>query len=233
MVVKIENTAVDSGGCRSHSPARNAPGEPDIYPVSRGAPHVPSLPGELADAGQADRRCRFDELYAAHNRQVLGYLLRRTASTDDAADVFAETFLTAWRRLDDLPAGQQAGLWLYGTARRTLANFRRGERRRLALADRLRADLSGYQPREQEGELAEITAAFRGLAEPDRELLALVAWEGLDPGQVAAVLGCSPNAARIRLHRARRRLAQTLASGDLHETSPAPARAYIANGDIA
>ena len=194
---------------------------------------MPSLPDALPDAVHADRRRRFDELYAAHNRQVLGYLLRRTESTDDAADVFAETFLTAWRRLDDLPTGQQAGLWLYGTARRTLANFRRGERRRAALAGRLRAGLSGYQPPEQEGELADITAAFRGLAEPDRELLSLVAWEGLDPGQIAAVLGCSPNAARIRLHRARRRLAGALAGLDRQETCPAPARVYVVNGDIA
>jgi RNA polymerase sigma factor (sigma-70 family) len=148
-----------------------------MYPVSRGA-IVPSPP----DAVSAAQRRRFDEIYAENHQQVLGYLLRRTENTDDAADVFAETFLIAWRRLDDLPPGQQARMWLYGTARRTLANHRRGERRRLALADRLRADLArGYQPHQPEGDAAEIAAAFRRLPEPDRELLALVAWEGLDP----------------------------------------------------
>ena len=153
---------------------------------------MPSPP----DADAAERRRRFDELYAGNNRELLGYLLRRTQNTDDAADAFAETFLVAWRRLDDLPAGHEARLWLYGTARRTLANQRRGQRRRLALADRLRADLAlSYQPPGRAGELAEISAAFRGLPEPDRELLALVAWEGLDPGQIATVLGCSRNAA--------------------------------------
>jgi RNA polymerase sigma factor (sigma-70 family) len=200
-----------------------------MYPVSKGA-IVPSPP----DAAATDRRRRFDELYAANHRQVLGYLLRRTDNTDDAADVFAETFLIAWRRLDDLPTGQQARMWLYGTARRTLANYRRGERRRTALADRLRADLArGYQPPEFDGELAEIGSAFRRLPEPDQELLALVAWEGLDPGQIAAVLGCSRNAARIRLHRARRRLAGELARGGRHESSPPQSHAYLANGDIA
>jgi RNA polymerase sigma factor (sigma-70 family) len=200
-----------------------------MYPVSKGAT-VPSPP----DAGAAVRRRRFDDLYAANHRQVLGYLLRRTDNTDDAADVFAETFLIAWRRLDDLPSGQQARMWLYGTARLTLANHRRGERRRTALAERLRADLAiRYQPPAFAGELAEISAAFGRLTESDRELLSLVAWEGLDPGQIGAVLGCSRNAARIRLHRARRKLADELARGQRHETGPVQPHAYLANGDIA
>jgi RNA polymerase sigma factor (sigma-70 family) len=200
-----------------------------MYPVSKGA-LVPAPP----DARAADRRRRFDDLYAANHQRVLGYLLRRTDNTDDAADVFAETFLIAWRRLDDMPTGQQARMWLYGTARRTLANYRRGERRRTALTDRLRADLArGYQPPEFEGELAEISSAFRRLPEPDQELLALVAWEGLDYGQIATVLGCSRNAARIRLHRARRKLAEELAHATQHETSPPHAHAYLTNGEIA
>jgi RNA polymerase sigma factor (sigma-70 family) len=196
-----------------------------MYPVSKGA-FVPAP----SDVALAERRQRFDELYAANHRQVLGYLLRRTENTDDAADVFAETFLAAWRRLEDLPAGPDSRLWLYGTARRTLANYRRGERRRVALADRLRADLAlSYQPPDYSGELAEIAAAFRCLAEPDQELLTLVGWEGLDPGQIATVLGCSRNAARIRLHRARRRLEEELGR---HQAGP-PAPAFLANGDTA
>jgi RNA polymerase sigma factor (sigma-70 family) len=218
-----------------------------MYPVSKGA-LVPSPP----DAPAARRQRRFDDLYAANQQAILGYLLRRTDSTDDAADVFAETFLTAWRRLDEIPPGPQARLWLYGAARRTLANFRRGARRRLALADRLRSDLAlSYQPAEPAGQFATIAAAFRRLPEPDRELLALVAWEGLDPGQISAVLGCSRNAVRIRLHRARRKLASELgqdpavtADTDARRelvteldpgarlTPDAPARAFAANGDF-
>lgn len=103
-----------------------------------------------------------------------------------------------------------------------LANQRRGERRRVALADRLKADLAvSYRPQEQTGELADITAALRQMPDSDRELLALSAWEGLDAGQIATVLGCSRNAARIRLHRARRRFAAELsqfAAGPAHHT---------------
>lgn len=170
----------------------------------------------------AERGRQFEELYAAHHVPLLGYALRRTDNTDDAADVLAETFLTAWRRLDEIPPGAQARLWLYGTARRVLANQRRGERRRLALADRLKADLAvNYRPPEYTGDLAEIAAALRKMPESERELLALAAWEGLDPGQIATVLGCSRNAARIRLHRARRRFAAELSqfeAGPAHHT---------------
>src|SRR5580693_7178530 len=178
-----------------------------MWLVSKGAA-VPSPP--IADTDERQRR--FEEVYVAHRGAILGYVLRRTGNPDDAADVIAETFLTAWRRLDDIPRDPEARLWLYGVARRVLANHHRGERRRSALTDRLRADLaSGYRPPEPDGEYAHITAAFRRLPAADRELLALSAWEGLDYGQIAVVLGCSRNAVRLRLFRARKRFAAELA----------------------
>jgi RNA polymerase sigma-70 factor, ECF subfamily len=180
-----------------------------------------------------DRRQRFETVYTANHGPVLGYVLRRTANPDDAADVIAETFLTAWRRLDDVPPGDAARLWLYGVARRVLANHHRGERRRSALAGRLRADLAAAPPPPQfTGELAGLARAFRRLPEADRELLALAGWEGLDAGQIAVTLGCSRNAARIRLHRARRRIAAELAR-DAAWPQPGPAPAAKAKGDLA
>jgi len=167
-------------------------------------------------AGGTERQARFEELYAANHAPILGYALRRTASPDDAGDILAETFLTAWRRLDELPTGDDAKLWLYGVARRVLANYYRGERRRSALAERLRADLaSSYVPPEFDGEYAKLAEALHRLPQQQRELLALDAWEGLDCGEIATVLGCSRNAARIRLHRARIRLAAELTSTTL------------------
>ena len=164
----------------------------------------------IADPGERQRR--FEVVYAAHRGPILGYVLRRTGNPDDAADIIAETFLTAWRRLDEIPHDPQTRLWLYGVARRVLANHHRGERRRSALADRLRADLAAYRPPEQDGEQAQVTEAFRGLPAADRELLALSAWEGLDYGQIAVVFGCSRNAVRLRLFRARKRFAAELAA---------------------
>lgn len=181
---------------------------------------MPSPP----QAGMTERQARFEALYAANHRSIFGYALRRTASPDDAADILAETFLAAWRRLDELPSGDDAGLWLYGVARRVLATYYRGERRRSALADRLRAELpSSYVPPEFDGELAKIAEALRRLPRRQREVLALNAWEGLDCGEIATVFGCSRNAVRIRLHRARIRLiAELVSTGDteltIHQT---------------
>lgn len=157
------------------------------------------------------RRERFEDLFAANHDAVLGYLLRRSPSGDDAADLLAETFLTAWRRLDDVPAEGMARAWLYGVARRTLANHRRGVRRRHALADRLRGELTELSAVEDTAMSAEAVAAFEALSDRDRELLTLVAWEGLDTAEIAVVLDCSRNAVRIRLHRARRRFERLLA----------------------
>ncbi|MBX6384794.1 MAG: RNA polymerase subunit sigma-24 [Microbispora sp.] len=60
-----------------------------------------------------------------HYADLLAYVRRRTESPEDAADALAETFATAWRRIGDVPAGPPARLWLYGVARRVLANGRR------------------------------------------------------------------------------------------------------------
>ncbi len=138
----------------------------------------------LADLGPGARRERFEALYAEHHTHLSRYVLRRTDGSDDAADVVAETFLIAWRRLDDAPV--EARLWLYGVARRVLSNYRRGERRRSELAGELRRDLAGRptSPAE-EGEFAQLAAAFRSLPDGDREVLALDGWEGLDAGEIA------------------------------------------------
>ncbi|MEV5965345.1 RNA polymerase sigma factor [Kribbella sp. NPDC051952] len=153
---------------------------------------------------------RFEELFTSHHDAVLRYVVRRLEIREDAADLVAETFLIAWRRMDDVPQ-HQALPWLYGVARKVLANHRRGETRRHGLADKLRDDLRTTPVEfEPTGELQHAAEVFRQLSDADRELLSLVAWEGLDTAQLAAALGCSRNAAMVRLHRARRRLERLL-----------------------
>lgn len=158
-----------------------------------------ALPRELAEA-------RFAQLYREHEREILRYALRRSSDPEDAADVVAETFLVAWRRLGDVPLGDEARLWLYATARRVLANHRRGIGRRTRLAERLREELRRQLPAEPVAERRGVLAALAGMEDGDRELLMLVGWEELTPSQAAQVLGISTMAARTRLHRARRRL---------------------------
>lgn len=168
---------------------------------------------DLRSRGLSDR-ARFEAVYAACQKAIVGYVLRRVTRPEDGADVIAETFLVAWRRLDEVPEGEEACLWLYGVARRALANQRRGEQRRTALAERLRAELATAPAVHERGiRLRELAEALAGLTESDRELLRLEGWEGLDAAQIASVLGVSPNAVRIRLHRARRRLAHRLDRG--------------------
>lgn len=182
-------------------------------------------------AGEGRRRLRFEEIYRDNRGPVLAYLLRRTSNSDDAADVLADTFVTAWRRLDDVPPGGEARLWLYGVARRSLANHRRGERRRSVLAGRIRAELAvAYRAPEPGGQLADLADALGSLPEADQELLALVAWERLDHQQIASVLGCSRNAVDVRLHRARRRLSEALAARQIR---PGRVSEVLARGDLA
>ena len=154
---------------------------------------------------------RFAYLYRDHARGILGYALRRCPDPEDAADAVAETFLAAWRRLSEVPLGEEGRLWLYGTARLVVANQRRGERRRNRLTGHLRAELRRQLPVEAAEDPTGILEALGTLEEADRELLMLVGWEELTPAQAAQVLGITPLAARSRLHRARRRLRARLA----------------------
>ncbi|HEX8753841.1 MAG TPA: sigma-70 family RNA polymerase sigma factor [Solirubrobacterales bacterium] len=169
------------------------------------------MPSQIERQGALGRelaQIRFGQLYREQGRAVLAYALRRVDGREDAADVVAETFLVAWRRLGEVPLGDGARLWLYAVARRVIANLHRAERRRTRLGERLaeslRAELATRPA--PAGEAAEVLRAMAGLGEEDRELLLLVSWEELTPSQAARVLDISALAARSRLHRARRRL---------------------------
>ena len=166
---------------------------------------------------EVDERA-FRELYDAHGRALLAYAVRRLPRAEDAADVVAEAMLVAWRRRSEAPTGDEARLWLFGVARRVLANQRRGERRRNRLGERLGAELR--QQLTSTGDGGDATAgvdthvvvlrALDQLDEGDREVLRLHAWEGLGPHEIATVLGIGATAARSRLHRARARLRRRL-----------------------
>ena len=150
---------------------------------------------------------RFDDLFAAHGPDIVAYCGWRASSASDAQDVVADVFLTAWRRLDDVPDDPTAArVWLYATARRMLANQRRSNRRRQALHDRLAVEAVSTAPaRRSTDEESLVHAALDLLGARDREVLLLSEWEGLSPTEIASVLGCRTVTARGRLHRARRR----------------------------
>lgn len=147
---------------------------------------------------------------------------RRRAPADIAEDVVAQTFLTAWRKCDDAIAG---GLpWLYRTARFTLANHERSERRQVRVAGLISATAETSTPdgSEAHAERSLMLAAIDRLSESDREILLLVYWEHLSVKAVAAVLDCRAGTAAVRLHRARRSLRDALSG-----PSPTPIPPHV------
>lgn len=147
----------------------------------------------------------FDEHFRRFAGHVYAYALRRT-NAGKAEDVTAETFLVAWRRRDDAPSEPLP--WLYGIARRVLANERRATNRQDALNARVAAQPTALgSPLEDDSRVLEAVAT---LGASDQEILLLITWENLSTNEAATVLGCSSAAAAVRLHRARRRLARAL-----------------------
>jgi RNA polymerase sigma-70 factor (ECF subfamily) len=158
----------------------------------------------------ANDRERFERIYRENFRTVLRFAAARIDS-DRAMDVAAETFLVAWRRLDDVPAQPRA--WLLGVARKVIAGQFRTQTRREALSARLFTAHRGDPESDPSVALADrdaALAAFVTLGERDREVLRLVAWDGLEAAEAAEVLGVTRLAFTVRLHRARRRLERAL-----------------------
>lgn len=147
------------------------------------------------------REAAFEELVPAVLEPVRRFLARRTDPAT-ADDVLAEVLLVLWRRLDEVP--DEPLPWTYGVARNCLANAERGARRQRRLAAKIAAV---DPPREVEASEAaaveSVRAAMTSLPDADAELLRLWAWEDLGSAEIAEVLAISPNAASIRLHRAR------------------------------
>lgn len=151
--------------------------------------------------------------------------VRRRVHPSHAEDVVAEVFLVAWRRFDDRPAAaDEVRPWLFGIARRTLANARRGAERREALAVRI-AEAGDLESPARAAVLdadliarrLDVADAWRRLRPADQEALALTVWDGLTGQQAASVLEISHTAYRLRLSRARKALRAELDAG------PAPA----------
>lgn len=167
-----------------------------------------------------DPQARFEELYRSYADRVHAYARRRSDSAT-ADDVVAEVFLVVWRRLNQVP--DEPFPWLLAVARRVLANRRRAEGRSRALRDRLAGSGPRYQPPVAAGD-ERVLRALAGLGERDRELLLLIAWEGLGQAEVAEALGLRVGTVAVRLHRARRRFAEALAAQDDDVSTPMEVR---------
>jgi RNA polymerase sigma-70 factor (ECF subfamily) len=166
----------------------------------------------------AERRAVLDAWFRAYSARVLAYLLHRT-DPQTAQEVLQEVFVTAYGKVEqiaDPPLG-----WLFGTARKLLANRHRGFRRQDQLIARLMEDV-GQEQNEESFELKQAFAVtLTTVPAADREVLTLTGWYGLSPAQAAEALGCSVSAYGVRLHRARGRLAAALEAAGYRGTTPA------------
>lgn len=156
----------------------------------------------------------FESLYERSAPAVLAYARRRLALREDAEDVLVEVFTVAWRRREDIPGDPEEILpWLYATAANAIAHTQRSYARRQRLHVKIAANGGALTDPDPHGSIAErldhraaLAAAWSSLPVGDQEVLRLWAWEGLDGPGLALALGCSPDAARARLSRAKTRL---------------------------
>ena len=177
----------------------------------------------------APNRAKLRQAFDAHFEAISRYCHRRLPPAD-ANDVTAQVFAVAWRRIEDMPTGDGTLPWLYAVARNQVHTARRSARR---LAN-LRAKLGGQAQHPEPGpeavivrnaEQAELLQALAALRADDQEILRLRAYERLTIAEVAAVLGCSTEAAKKRSARAIKRL--RVAAG-----IPAPQRAIAGSRAI-
>lgn len=172
---------------------------------------------------RADLDRRFEICFRNHYAAVLAFTVRRLPDRATAEDAASETFAVAWRRRGFIP--EEPLPWLYGIALRVVANQRRSSHRRRRLDDRLEGEASLWAPAPEPADALHrrdaFARAFARLSEDEREVLRLVAWDGLGTREGASVLGCSTAAFRVRLHRARRKLAKHLeAAGHAPDERP-------------
>jgi RNA polymerase sigma factor (sigma-70 family) len=148
---------------------------------------------------------RLGRLMDSYLSDVAAYCRWRGGSEDDAQDAVSDVFLVAWRRLDDVPDGDAARVWLLATARRVIANERRAQARRHRLVERLH--FIEAAPVEWPVEMAPggVADALRQLEPGDREILLLAEWEAMTSAEIGEIVGCQAVTARGRLHRARQR----------------------------
>lgn len=164
-----------------------------------------------------DDEAEFCALYDATHVDLLAFLVRRSATVEDATDWLAETYLIAWEKRERIPAGDGARPWLFGVARNVM---RRGHQRRGRAATATKALADGLQsaraadPAPTSEAPGVIAAALAALPAIDQEIITMISWDGLTPRDVATVLGISPNVVRVRAHRARTRLRSLLAEDE-------------------
>lgn len=160
---------------------------------------------------RSTREAHLERLYVVNAADLLSYFGRRVQISADAADLLSETFVVAWRRGDRMPADpEHARMWLFGVARRVLANAARGAVRHTDLTDKMRAHLETLPTEHVDADTLDVRAALDTIPPDQSELVRLVLWDGFTVPEAATVLGISESTARGRYQRAMTRLRELL-----------------------
>ena len=177
---------------------------------------VDDRPADAApDPGDEGAKAGFERMFRAHYRAVRGFVWRRTGNTSATDEIVAEVFTIAWTKypqLRDLP-DRSVQVWLWRVATFVGLRSYTAAGRYQRLVERLQTEpIPSVDPGpEDDHQLSELHSdglvqrALDKLDDGDREILQLVAWEQLNGPELAMLLGITPQAARLRLMRARQR----------------------------
>lgn len=153
----------------------------------------------------------FEELFRTYHPVIVAAAFNRLSDVSDAEDAAAEVFAQAWRRRD--AADHVLTIeWLYVTLRNVVGNHYRSRARSLRRVERA----GRHHPAPVDGAsdaVLDVRAAVNRLDPADRELIWMAYWEDLSREEIARILGCTPATLRVRLHRARKKLQDTLGEG--------------------
>jgi RNA polymerase sigma-70 factor (ECF subfamily) len=168
--------------------------------------------------GNRNRHDKFEALYAANVKDLLSYAIRRSSNTHDAVEVVSESLLIAWRRIDLVPDGIEARLWLYGVVRNVMNNSRRTSKRQKRLIEKVSSLLeSDHQDetRSPDSRASYVHEALKQLRPIEAEVIRLTVWEELSSLQISTLLQIPPETVRTHLHRGRSKLRVLLSADDL------------------
>ncbi len=186
-------------------------------------------------SGTPSSDARFRGLFDVHGDAMRAYCFRRL-DVDDADEAVAEVFLTAWRKIDRAPEGEEARLWLFAIARNVVRNATRSRRRSRRLAVRLASlgQVPVPDPQAQvvrSAEAEELLAQVAKLRPLDRELLRLRTWEALSASEISVATGLSIRAVETRLSRIRKQLAHSLGPSTTELAAPRKSRPVPKGGE--
>jgi len=163
-----------------------------------------------AEGGNPEQFIDFGALYLAHARDLRTFALYLSGDAAAADDLVSEAFARAWTARERVEMATVRG-YLFTIVRNLFLKQRRRERREVALDDRIADARPG--PDEQaagQSDLHAVRGALAGLPETDRAALLMRATESVPYEDIAAALGISPAAAKVKVHRARLKLAESL-----------------------